>query len=134
MRISTKGRYALRTLADIATQRPGEPVSLEAISERQGISQKYLWQIVLPLKKAGLVEVVRGAGGGCLLLRRPEHITLREIIEAAEGPVRLVPCLCSKPACKRAKNCGARNMWDKVNTMVLDSMSSMTLESVLKEP
>lgn len=134
MRISTKGRYALRTLADIATQKPGTPVSLESISDRQGISQKYLWQIVSPLKKAGLVEVVRGSGGGCLLTRRHEHITLRDIIEAAEGPVRLVPCLCSKPSCKRVKNCNARNVWDKVNTMVLDSMASMTLESVLKEP
>ena len=85
MKISTKGRYALRLMADIAQQRPGEPVSLRDAARRQGLSDKYLEQIVTPLARAGLVRSVRGAGGGYLLTRKPEEYTVGDILRPLDG-------------------------------------------------
>lgn len=133
MRISTKGRYALRTLADIACQGTAHPVSFQSIAQRQGISQKYLWQIITPLKDAGLLEVVRGVNGGCILTRDPHTLTVRDILVAAEGPIQLVPCLNDHPDCTRAATCCARTVWNQVNEKLLAALDEITLSTVMDE-
>ena len=80
MRVSTKGRYGLRILLDVALNQQRGPVALRDISRRQEISQKYLWQVINPLKAAGLINVTRGARGGYVLARSPDKISLREIV------------------------------------------------------
>jgi len=132
VRISTKGRYALRTLADIASQQTTTPVSFQSIAHRQGISQKYLWQIITPLKEAGLLDVVRGVNGGCVLTRDPRTLTVRDILVAAEGPIMLVPCLNGHPDCKRAPTCCARTVWSQVNDKLLAALDEITLSTVME--
>jgi Rrf2 family protein len=133
MRISTKGRYALRTLADIASQRTSNPVSFQSIAQRQGISQKYLWQIITPLKEAGILDVIRGVNGGCVLTRDPQTLTVRDILVAAEGPIMLVPCLNDHPDCARAASCCARSVWNRVNQKLLAALDEITLSTVMEE-
>ena len=90
MKISTKGRYALRLMLDLALASPGEPVPLRDVAQRQEISDKYLEQIVTPLSRAGLVRSVRGAGGGYLLTRAPSAYTVGEILRPLEGSLCLL--------------------------------------------
>ena len=90
MRISTKGRYGLRFLLDLATAPVGRAVTLKEVSRRQGISEKYLWQVAAPLKAAGIVAATPGARGGFLLARAPESVTLREVVDVLEGGHALV--------------------------------------------
>ena len=93
MKISTKGRYALRLMLDLALASPGEPVPLRDVAQRQEISDKYLEQIVTQLSRAGLVRSVRGAGGGYLLTREPEEYTVGEILRVLEGNLAPVSCV-----------------------------------------
>ena len=93
MKISTKGRYALRLMLDLALSDPGVPVPLRDVAQRQDISDKYLEQIVTPLSRAGLVRSVRGAGGGYLLTRDPAEYTVGEILRPLEGSLAPVCCV-----------------------------------------
>ena len=99
MKFSTKSRYALRRMAELARYAPGSTVSLKEISERQQLSLKYLEQIVTPLAKAGLVSSVRGAQGGYRLARPAGEITSGEILRAVEGELTAIPCLASSVDC-----------------------------------
>ena len=93
MKLSTRGRYGLRAMLDIAINQGDGPTTLPSISERQGISVGYLEQLMVPLKKEGLIRSVRGAQGGYLLAREPEKITVGDIIRALEGPIAPVACV-----------------------------------------
>jgi Rrf2 family protein len=130
VRISTKGRYGLRTLMDVALHQAKGPVTLNDIAHRQEISVKYLWQVINPLKTAGLLSVTRGAKGGYLLARRPEDITILEIMTILEGPVSLVDCL-TKHDCNHIDNCVARSVWMDVNQAIEKAMKGITLSDVL---
>ena len=98
MKISTKGRYALRLMLDLALSDPGVPVPLRDVAQRQDISDKYLEQIVTPLSRAGLVRSVRGAGGGYLLTRDPAEYTVGEILRPLEGSLAPVSCVTAASA------------------------------------
>ena len=103
MKISTKGRYALRLMLDLALHSGTTPVSLRDTAERQEISDKYLEQIVSPLSRAGLVRSIRGAGGGYFLTRPPEEYTVGSILKLTEGSLAAVSCTSQGPAaCARA--------------------------------
>ena len=102
MKISTKGRYALRLMMDLARCGDEGPVSLRDVSRRQGISDKYLEQIVTPLARTGLVRSVRGAGGGYLLTRKPEEYTVGEILRPLEGDLAPVECGTDPAFCQRS--------------------------------
>lgn len=102
MKISTKGRYALRLMLDIALNSGGKAVSLRDVARRQEISDKYLEQIVTPLSRAGLVRSVRGAGGGYLLTREPKDYTVGEILRPLEGDLAPVECVSPGGCCERA--------------------------------
>lgn len=115
MKLSTKGRYGLKAMYDLALNYGDEPVSLKSIAERQGISENYLEQLMANLRKAGLVRSIRGAYGGYLLSREPSKITVGDVLRALEGPIGLVDCVLEQDAvkCLKYENCITRTVWEK---------------------
>ena len=132
MKISTKGRYGLRTLMDIAVHQANGPVNLNDIAERQGISAKYLWQIVNLLKTAGFVRGTRGPKGGYVLVRPPSEITLLDVIQILEGPVTLVECVDDPDLCSRVGDCVAHSVWTEVSLAIRDALRTVTLSEILR--
>ncbi|HBG23118.1 MAG TPA: Rrf2 family transcriptional regulator [Peptococcaceae bacterium] len=135
MRLSTRGRYGLRAMLDIAIDQSDEPVTLASISERQGVSIGYLEQLMVPLKKEGLIRSVRGAQGGYLLSRVPENITVGDIIRTLEGPIAPVACVSEDypEECDRAEGCVTRLVWAKVRDSIVDVLDSLTLYDMVEE-
>lgn len=130
--ISTKGRYALRVMIDLAEHQDNNYIPLKDIAHRQGISEKYLESILKVLVAEKLLKGLRGKGGGYRLTRTPEEYTVGEIIELAEGTLATVACL--KPnadPCERKKGCRTLTMWKKFDTMVHDFFYQITLADVL---
>ena len=134
MMISTRGRYALRILVDLAENRKDGYVTLKEAAARQEISEKYLESIVKDLVRGKLVEGVRGKGGGYRLARPAEEISALEVLQAAEGPLVPVACLeeGSKP-CGRAAACRTLPLWEGLNRVVSDYLSGFTLQDLLQE-
>lgn len=132
MKISTKGRYGLRTLMDVAVHQEKGPVNLNDIAGRQGISAKYLWQIVNLLKTAGFVRGTRGPKGGYVLLRDPADITLLDVIQVLEGPVSLVECVDDPDACTRVETCVAHSVWEEVAQAIRGALQKITLAEILR--
>jgi Rrf2 family protein len=132
MKLSTMGRYGLRTLMDIAANQKDGVVTLQSIAERQELSQKYLWHVITPMKNAGIIHVTRGASGGYRLARDPKDISLLDILTSVEGKLCLVPCVHSATSCKRAKHCSAKKAWETVNDAISKTLKSMTLETIMK--
>ena len=118
MKISTKGRYALRLMLDLALNSNGTAVPLKEAAERQGISDKYLEQIVTQLSRASLVRSVRGAGGGYLLTRTPEGYTVGEILRVLEGSLAPVSCADGVGCCERADRCVTVEVWREIQAAV----------------
>lgn len=134
MIISTKGRYALRILIDLAQHRDEGYISLKQISERQEISLKYLEMIVSGLNKADIVRSVRGKDGGYMLTRAPEDYTLAEILTISEGSLTPVACKeCEDNACGRADRCLTLPVWQNLEKMINDYLSSVTLADLLEK-
>lgn len=127
MKISTKGRYALRLMLDIALNSSGKAVALRDVARRQDISDKYLEQIVTPLSRAGLVRSVRGAGGGYLLTREPKDYTVGEILRPLEGDLAPVECVAPGGCCERADRCVTVEVWAKIEQAVSSVVDNMTL-------
>ncbi|HOW27106.1 MAG TPA: Rrf2 family transcriptional regulator [Elusimicrobiota bacterium] len=133
MKLSTKGRYGVRLMIDLALHYGEGPVDLKAISKRQGISEKYLWHLIPPLKNAGLIHSVRGARGGYLLAHKPDQITLKDIVCLLEGSMSLVDCLSNPAACKRMQGCVTRDVWQVVTKKILETLESFTLEALAEK-
>lgn len=133
MLVSTKGRYALRVMLELA-QFGGEGyLPLAEIAERQDISVKYLESIISVLSKAGLVDGVRGKGGGYRLNRKPEEYSVGEILKLTEGSLAPVACLDCKPnKCERSESCKTLPMWEKLDEIICDYLNSVTLADLLK--
>lgn len=132
--ISTKGRYAIRFLIDLAQQPEGAPVPLEDIARRQGISKKYLEIVVKLLVSGGLVKGTSGKGGGYRLLRKPEEYPIGEILELTEGTLAAVACLAEgAETCPRKGDCRTLPMWKRFNAMVHDFFYRITLADLLAE-
>lgn len=132
MKISTKGRYALRLMLDLALTEGDSPVSLRDVARRQDISDKYLEQIITPLARAGLVRSVRGAGGGYLLTRAPEEYTVGEILRILEGSLAPVSCAEKKECCGRADRCVAQEVWEQIAEAVSGVVDHITLADLVK--
>ncbi len=130
--ISTKGRYALRVMIDLAKQHGDGYIPLKEIAERQGISKKYLEIIVKELVNAKLLVGVSGKGGGYMLARKPENYTVGEILEVTEGSLAIVACL-SKGAekCPRAEKCETLPMWSEYNKMIYDFFYGKKLSDLI---
>jgi len=131
MRLTTKGRYGLRLMLDLAMNFGKQPVLLKDIAKRQDISEKYLWQLVSILKSAKLINSVRGAHGGYKLIKNPREITLKEIISTLEGSMCLVDCVENSAACKRSAACSARDIWVLLSGKIIDTLKSFTLEELV---
>jgi Rrf2 family protein len=132
MRMSTRARYGLRFVLDVALHaRDGKSVSLKDVAKRQDISPKYLWQVVAPLKAAGLIRVLRGARGGYAVARKPESITLRDIFSVLEGNCFLVECTESPRGCPRSGDCVARTVWQELEEKIVEAMESITLQDMI---
>lgn len=133
MKISTKGRYALRLMLDLAMHNTGEPVSLKDIAKRQEISDKYLEQIISVLNKAGFVQSIRGAQGGYILRRRPEEYTVGMILRLTEGSLAPVACLDSGEgtACDRENDCVTIMIWRKLNNAINEVVDNITLADMV---
>ena len=125
MMVSTKGRYALRIMVDLAENQEGGPVSLKDIAERENIGIKYLEIIVSSLNKNGLLKSVRGKNGGYMLNREPADYTISSILNAAEGS------LVSDGDCKNAPSCKTYVLWKELDDVIEDFLSSKTLADIL---
>lgn len=133
--ISTKGRYALRFLADLAQHRNGGFTPLKEIAERQDISLKYLERIALSLTQENLIESSHGKGGGYRLVREPEAYTVLEILETIEGDLAPVACLsCKATPCERISYCSTLEMWRGYDKLTKDYFGSITLSDLVKKP
>ena len=132
MKISTKGRYALRLMLDLAVQSGDSAVPLRDVAERQEISDKYLEQIVTQLARGGLVRSVRGAGGGYLLARPPEEYTVGEILRQLEGNLAPVSCVSGGSCCGRADRCVTLEVWQQIQDAVDGVVDNITLADLVK--
>ena len=132
MKLSTKGRYGVRLMLDIALHCAEGPVSLRAISKRQDITEKYLWHLINPLKAAGLIESIRGAHGGYVLAKPLSDISIKEIVRSLEGPLTLVACVEKPASCKKAQSCVARDVWKEVADKISDTLDSITLKDIVE--
>lgn len=133
--ISTKGRYALRVMIDLAEHDPNEFIPLKEIAARQEISEKYLEIILKILVKEKLLKGMRGKGGGYMLTRKPHEYTVGEILELTEGSLASVACTkADSDACPRASKCITLPMWQRFDKMVHDYFYGITIEDLIKEP
>lgn len=132
MRISTKGRYALRLMLDLALAQPGTPVPLRDVARRQDISDKYLEQIVIPLSRAGLVRSIRGAGGGYLLTRPAQEYTVGQILRPLEGSLAPVSCVDGDSCCGRIDQCVTLEVWREIQQAVSGVVDHVTLADLVE--
>ena len=132
MRVSTRGRYALRLMLDLAMNNTGEPVRLKDVAKRQEISEKYLEQIISILNKAGFVESVRGPAGGYSLKRKPEEYTVGMILRLTEGSLAPVDCVEDGTDCGRADQCVTVLLWKKLNDAINGVVDNITLADLVE--
>jgi Rrf2 family protein len=131
MKLSTRGRYSTRLMLELSFKYNTGPVLLKDISSSQDISLKYLGQLIIPLKVAGLIKSTRGSHGGYFLARPPEKIKLSEILTAVEGTLDIAECIKSPEICYRSKNCSARKIWEKASRQFYNVFESITLKDML---
>lgn len=133
MKISTKGRYALRLLIDLAVYDTGEPVSIKDIARRQEISEKYLEQIISILNKAGYVRSIRGAQGGYLLKKDPKTCTVGDVLRLTEGDLAPVSCVGENSTeCDRRMGCVTVRIWEKINDAINGVVDNITLADLVE--
>ena len=135
MKLSTKGRYGLRAMIDLARYSEEEPVSIGSVAARQDISERYLEQLVALLKKAGLVKSIRGATGGYVLAKKEEEISVGDILRALEGSLEPVKCAAfySEDGCTAADGCVTKYVWQKINDSINQTVDGMILSDLLAE-
>lgn len=132
MKVSTKGRYALRVMIDLATNQTEEPIRLKDVAARQEISLKYLEQIISMLTKAGYLNSVRGSNGGYQLKKKPSEYTVGMILRTTEGSLAPVSCIeDTENVCQRSGNCATAMIWKKMNDAVNDVVDGITLQDLV---
>lgn len=133
MKISTRGRYGLKAMVDIAANCKDGCVSLKTIAERNNLSESYLEQLIAPIKKAGLVKSTRGANGGYILAKSAKDISVGDILRVVEGPLELVECLSENGTCGTGDcgSCITKDVWAKLSDSVTEAADNMSLYSIL---
>jgi Rrf2 family protein len=131
MKLSTKGRYGVRLMIDLAAHYGEGPILLREIAKREEISEKYLSNLVNPLKATGLVEATRGVHGGYVLAKPPDEITMQEIVEVLEGPLCLVDCVEKPIACSRTSRCIAHDLWREAAEGMAQVLGKYTLADMV---
>lgn len=134
MKISTKGRYALRLLVDLAEHQNSGYVALKDIAERQDISKKYLEQIVPMLSRSNILRTTRGFQGGYMLAKSPDAITVGEILRLTEGSLAPVACLEHDPIlCERSRDCATLPMWKGLYRVITEYLDGITLQDIIDD-
>ena len=134
MKISTKGRYALRMLVDLAEHEGSGYISLKDIAERQMISKKYLEQIIQVFNKSDVLRANRGAQGGYMLARTPDKYTVGEILRLTEGSLAPVACLEQEPnLCERQESCATLPVWQGLYRVINEYLDNITLQDILDQ-
>jgi Rrf2 family protein len=133
MKLSTRSRYGTRLLVDLARHDDQGPIQIGEISKRQGISVKYLEQLIRPLKKAGYVTSVRGAKGGHLLAQKPEQIKLGDIVRLFETHTDLVECINSPEICDKSDECRVRLVWQEATAVLFQKLDNTSIADLVKE-
>ncbi len=133
MQMSTKVRYASRAMIELALNYKVEPVQLNDIASKQGISVKYLEQIMAPLRARGIVRTQKGSRGGYHLALKPENITLCDIVESIEGSLAPVACVDNGDSCERSEMCVTRSVWVRVKDAITNELKAKTLAELAAE-
>ena len=138
MKVSTKSRYGLAAMVDLAEQHGKGPVALRSVAARQQVSEHYLEQLMSSLRKAGFVRSIRGAQGGYILARDPDTISVGDIVRAMEGPIAPVDCLLAdrgenNPYCAKTCDCIRRNIWQKMGDSINVTLDSISLASLCRD-
>ena len=137
MKLTTKGRYGLRAVIDLAMYAKSDPVSLSDVAERQNISISYLEQLIAKLKKAGIVQSTRGAQGGYSLAKEPEEVSVGEILRVLEGSLSPVDCSAvdgeGETECSASNFCVTKYVWKRINDSINDTVNNMFLSELLEE-
>ena len=132
MKLSTKSRYGTRFLIELAEHYNEGPVQTGYIAEKQGISMKYLEQIIIPLRKANLIKSTRGRNGGHMLARPPEEINMREVLEVLEEGIDIAGCVNNPDFCKRSVDCKSRDLWEIATAAIYEKLNSLKLSEIIK--
>lgn len=133
MKLSTKGRYGIHAMYDLAQFGSETPQPIKSIAERQNIPEAYLEQLIGQLRRSGLVKSVRGAQGGYLLSRSPSEITVGEVLRTLEGELAVVDCLMEEDACHKACSCPTRVVWKKLRDGLNEIVDGITLQDMLDD-
>jgi Rrf2 family protein len=133
MRLSTRSRYGVRLMLALGINENKGPIFLKDIAHSEDISEKYLSQIIIPLKASGLVNTFRGAHGGYILSRPASQIRLRDIIVPLEGDMGLVDCVKKPDICGRSDECITRNVWNEMSSLLVNYLDGLTLADLVKK-
>ena len=135
MKISTKGRYGLRALIDLAQYSEIEPVSINSIATRQTISERYLEQLMTLMKKAGLIKSIRGAGGGYVLAKDMGEISVGDVLRALEGNLQPVECAAfsQEDSCEASGVCVTKYVWQRINESINKTVDEISLKQLVEE-
>ena len=131
MKLSTRTRYGLRAIIELAENHGKGPLQIKTIAKQQDISAKYLEQLMAVLKSAGLVRSIRGSKGGYVLAKDPNQIKLNDVFNCLEGPVTTVECVENQNYCARVADCSARQVWVQVQNAIKDVLQSITLQDLV---
>ena len=132
MKLSTKGRYGVKAMVDLAIHYGDAPVSIKTISSRQSISEYYLEQLFSPLRKAKLITSIRGAQGGYVLAKEPKDIKVSDIMYVLEGPIEIADCI-EDAKCNNVDCCATRILWRKIKDSIDSVMEGITLEDIVND-
>ena len=133
MELTRKGEYAIRGVVYLAKLKPGEVALISEIAENTGVPQTFLAKILQSFAKIGIVNSFRGTGGGFVLGRPASQITLREVVEAVEGPIMPNRCLIEDAGCEFSNACLVHPVWREVQSKVVDVLNGVTIESLAKD-
>ena len=133
MKLSTRGRYGARLMVDLGLHYGNGNIYFKDIAARQEISEKYLWQLIPPLKNAGLVHSERGAKGGYTLAKPPSQITMKDIVTAVEGDICITECVDDPSICHRAGSCVTKDLWTDLKESILKALESYTLADMVEK-
>ncbi|WP_346887302.1 Rrf2 family transcriptional regulator [Clostridium sp. UBA1056] len=132
MKLSTKGRYGVKAMVDLAINYGKSPISIKSISSRQNISEYYLEQLFSGLRKAELIKSIRGSSGGYILAKDPKEITVYQILEVLEGPIEISTCL-ESDGCNNIDCCATRIVWKKIKDSIDSVTTSITLQDIVDD-
>ncbi|GAB6169952.1 Rrf2 family transcriptional regulator [Clostridium carnis] len=132
MKLSTKGKYGVKAMVDLAIHYGESPVSIKTISQRQNISEYYLEQLFSPLRRAKLIKSIRGAQGGYVLNKKPSDIKVSDIMYVLEGPIEISDCI-EGSECNNIDCCATRFLWEKIKKSIDEVMENITLQDIVND-